>query len=137
MMIDPEGRLIEYTEWWSDYVDDHGKITAIRHENLDELWLYIKNESGRFSLTPYEIEFDKHYLSSCREYTGTIKFLTENDKRYTYKYSDGVVHCEDGPAILYEDEPYFEYFINGVMIDNIPRSLLLNQQQIETYITFG
>ena len=58
---------------------------------------------------------------------------SNGDKRW---YLKGKRHRESGPAIECNNGTYFEYWINGKRIENIPTDKLLTQEQIELYITF-
>ena len=53
-----------------------------------------------------------------------------------YWYQNGQQHRSDGPAVVMNDGTYFEYWINGIRLIDMPTDKLLNKEQLELYITF-
>ena len=53
-----------------------------------------------------------------------------------YWYVDDKRHRESGPAVVRNNGTYFEYWINGEQIEDIPTDKLLTKEQLEIHITF-
>lgn len=75
--------------------------------------------TGIFTITGYILNFEKGYLSDQKIQSGKIikPAVYSSDNKYTEHWKDGVLHCENGPAVINGFKHYEEWWINGKQIE--------------------
>lgn len=78
-----------------------------------------KPANGIFTIAGYILNFEKGYLSDQKTQSGKIikPAVYSSDNKYTEHWKDGVLHCENGPAVINGFKHYEEWWINGKQIE--------------------
>lgn len=77
-----------------------------------------KPANGIYIISSFILNFEKGYLSDQQTQHGKIlkPAVYSSDNKYTEHWKDGILHCENGPAIINGFKHYEEWWLNGKQI---------------------
>ena len=72
---------------------------------------------GDYILEGITVRITKGFLNDVKDRDGNILPAVEtHDGNHVEHWENGVLHCEDSPAVVDNEDNYEEWFINGTLV---------------------
>lgn len=72
---------------------------------------------GDYILDGITVRITKGFLNDVKDKEGNILPAVEtHDGNHVEHWKNGVLHCEDSPAVVDNEDNYEEWFINGTLV---------------------